>query len=824
MRYVVLLMTATVMLAGCGGGNSLDDAASVIGPEAPAALDYDALVRTTNVGIPHVKADDYASLGYGLGYVQARDNLCVLAEEYLTIAGQRSEFLGPVGTYTIRANGARANNINSDFFWTFLITEPLLAHWKADASPEALQASRGFAAGYSRYVREIKAGMHPGRHLACRDAAWVRGIDLDDMFRRYIRLAVLASSSVFVNEIATASPPTGLGENLNLPSTQELLDLLDPADLPLGNLNIGSNMYALGPEATQNGQSILFGNPHFPWRGAERLYEMHLTLPGELNIFGSSLLGVPAVLIGFNRHFAWSHTVSTAYRFTFYQLTLDPLDPTNYRYEGEFVPMESELVTIKVRQDDGSVIEKSRRMYRSRYGPILELSVSGIPILGWSNAFAYTLRDANLENTRLINQFFEWNRADSLDEFIRLQKEILGVPWVNTAATGPGQPAYYADITVVPNVPDAMVRRCTTILTPVFAQLMPGLPVLDGSKASCGWRSDEDAPAPGIFGPSNLPSLIRQDYVANMNDSYWLTNPAEPLTGYAAIIGQEGTERSLRTRLGILQIERRLDGSDGLPGSKFNLDNLQQIVLDSAVYSAELARSTVLETICPLGTAVSTSGEIVDIGEACRVLAQWDMKANLDSVGAHIWREFWVRAYGGLLPVPTPVQVPPFWTTGFSASNPVHTPRNLNPLNPLLVTAFADAVQRLGQLGIPLDAPLGELQHSGLLDEFIPIFGGLGNTTGTFTVARGPGPTENGYPIFFGNSYIQTVTWEPGCEDTCMPIAEGFLTYSQSTDPASPYFKNQTLRYSNKDWIEFRYTEDQIRSAPGLKVEHLTAP
>src|SRR3546814_1309294 len=70
---------------------------------------------------------------------------------------------------------------------------------------------------------------------------------------------------------------------------------------------------------------------------------------------------------------------------------------------------------------------------------------------------------------------------------------------------------------------------CASPLQLVVGQLMPGLPVLDGSRSACEWGTDADAPAPGIFGPSNLPTLERDDYVGNFNDSYWLTNPAQPL-------------------------------------------------------------------------------------------------------------------------------------------------------------------------------------------------------------------------------------------------------------------------------------------------------
>ena len=99
----------------------------------------------------------------------------------------------------------------------------------------------------------------------------------------------------------------------------------------------------------------------------------------------------------------------------------------------------------------------------------------------------------------------------------------------------------------MPNVTDAQSQSCRV---PLYSDLVgliaPGLPLMDGSRSDCEWGTDPDAPAPGIFGPGNLPTLERLDWVANMNDSYWLTNPAEPVTGYNGILGPEGTERSLR--------------------------------------------------------------------------------------------------------------------------------------------------------------------------------------------------------------------------------------------------------------------------------------
>ena len=97
----------------------------------------------------------------------------------------------------------------------------------------------------------------------------------------------------------------------------------------------GSNAYGLGREATRSGHGMVLGNPHFPWQGSQRFYQSHLTIPGKLDVAGASLFGVPLVLIGHTRTLAWSHTVSTARRFTPYEVQLVPGDPTAYMYDGE---------------------------------------------------------------------------------------------------------------------------------------------------------------------------------------------------------------------------------------------------------------------------------------------------------------------------------------------------------------------------------------------------------------------------------------------------------------------------------------------------------
>ncbi|MDX1669467.1 MAG: penicillin acylase family protein, partial [Limnobacter sp.] len=417
----------------------------------------------------------------------------------------------------------------------------------------------------------------------------------------------------------------------------------------------------------------------------------------------------------------------------------------------------------------------------------------------------------------------------SLEEFIDLHGSVLGVPWVNTVASGPNQPAYYGDLTVVPHVTDEKTAECSSEpFHTVIQQVAAGLPVLDGSRSECDWGSDADAPAEGVFGRGNLPSMQREDYVHNCNDSYWLTNPRDPITGFDRIIGDEDTERTLRTRLCILQAERRLDGSDEF-GSEplMTQDLLKDIALNSEIYSATLTQQQVLGTLCMAPALVGTeSPEPVQTGEACAALEQWDGKTNLDSQGAHLWREFWTRvnrgpAVAGMAAPVGPPELPNIpgsplaaptntWTNAYSSDDPVNTPNGLNPANPFIAAAFADAIRAVQASGFAFDAPLGDIQFSDVHNnELIPVFGGS-SPAGAFTIARTGSLNADGYRVDYGNSYIQAVTWVTGPDGSIKPKADAMLTYSNSTDPASPFYDDYTKAYAAKDWLTLPFTKEEI--------------
>src|SRR5207248_940120 len=94
------------------------------------------------------------------------------------------------------------------------------------------------------------------------------------------------------------------------------------------------------------------------WR---RFYQPIL-LAGE-NVASAALYGVPAINIGHTATMAWSHTVSTAFRFTPYQLTLAPGDPTAYVFDNKTIPMDPRHVTVWARQKNGSIAKVTKTLW-----------------------------------------------------------------------------------------------------------------------------------------------------------------------------------------------------------------------------------------------------------------------------------------------------------------------------------------------------------------------------------------------------------------------------------------------------------------------------
>lgn len=789
---VALLTAATTLPAAAAERHSAQ--------EHPSHGGLSAVIRYTEYGIPHIVAKDYANLGFGTGWAQAADQVCTLADGFVTLRGERSRWFGSAAAPDGSLSSA-STNLSSDLYYRGVREAGTVEHLLAEPAPrgpsrDVKDLMRGWAAGYNAWLARNRV-----TDPACRGAAWVRPVTQVDVAARGFALAVLGGQGRAADGITAAQPPTGATTG---PATAagaagpDVKRTAAAARALFDTSDMGSNAVAFSGASTANGRGLLLGNPHYPWQGGRRFWQVQQTIPGELDVQGGALLGTATVSIGHTARIAWSHTVATGVTLDLHQLTLDPADPTTYLVDGRPERMTRRGVTIDVR--DGTPV--TRTQWWTRYGPVVTSLGAQVP-LPWTATTAYALNDPNAANLRAPDTALGFSRARDTAGVLAALTRTQGLPWVNTIAADSGGHTLFTQSQVLPRITDELVQRCST---PLGRALYPssGVAVLDGSRGDCALGSDPDAVQPGIFGPARMPVLKDAAYAENSNDSAWLANADRPLTGYERVFGTIGTQRSMRTR-GAVEDVAAMAARGRLTVRDLQAQQFANRVPAGDLVAADAARAC---AALPGGTATGSDGRAVDVGPACGVLGAWDRSMDTGSRGALFFDRFWRK-------LTATVPAARLWKVPFSAADPVRTPNTLDTSVPGFATALADTVTELRAAGIALDARLDSGQFVVRDGRRIPVPGGT-ESLGVWNKVEMPwNPAAGGYTeVTTGSSYIQAVSWDGG---RC-PVARTLLTYSQSSNPNSPHFSDQTRLFSGERWVTSRFCEKDILSSPGLRV------
>ncbi|MFD7001034.1 penicillin acylase family protein [Streptomyces mirabilis] len=761
----------------------------------PSQDGLSAVIRYTEYGIPHIVAKDYANLGFGDGWAQAADQVCTLADGFVTVRGERSRYFGPDATPDGSLSSA-TTNLSNDLYFKGVREAGTVEKLLAEPAPQGpgqqvKDLMRGWAAGYNAWLHQ-----NPVKDPACRDAAWVRPITAVDVATHDFALSVLGGQGRGLDGITAAQPPTS-ATGPSAPDPQRTARAAREL-FASENADMGSNAVAFSGDTTANGRGLLLGNPHYPWQGGRRFWQSQQTIPGELNVAGGSLLGSVTVSIGHNEHAAWSHTVATGVTLNLHQLALDPADPTAYLVDGKPERMTRRTVTVAVK-DSAPV---TRTQWWTRYGPVVTSLGAQLPLL-WTSTTAYALNDPNAANLRASATELGFAKAHGTDQILDSLRRNQGLPWANTIAADAGGHSLFTQAQVLPRITDELAQRCSTPLGKVTYP-SSGLAILDGSRSACELGSDADAVQPGIFGPGKMPVIKDAPYAENSNDSAWLANADRPLTGYERVFGTIGTPRSMRTR-GAVDDVTAMAAKGGLTVQDLQRQQFANRVPAGDLIADDAARAC---AALPEGTAKGTDGKAVDVTEACPVLERWDHSMQTDSRGALLFDRFWRKLTAA-------VPADQLWKVPFSAADPVHTPNTLNTDAPGFTTALADSVAELRAAGIALDSALGDHQFVVRSGQRIPVPGGTESLGVWNKIDSVWNPAGGGYSeVTTGSSYIQAVGWD----GSRCPVARTLLTYSQSSNPGSPSYSDQTLLFSDEKWVTSRFCEDDIRSAPGLRV------
>jgi acyl-homoserine-lactone acylase len=821
-----------VGLAACGSDNKKKASVNTIpapvvspapavspGESALVAFDpdgtLDANIKWTSYGVPHITADNLQSLGFGSGYAYAKDNICILADQLVKIRSERAKYFGPD---KVIGSGDSANII-SDFGHHALGVLKSATELYPTTSENTRALLEGYSVGYNQYLTDIGI-----ENLApeCVGQPWVKKMTPQELLAYIFATSQMASGANFLDIAFFANPGEGTEylpyvgarsetTSKSMAANQSIAkSLLDNIELKAQSFvlpdnnhgDLGSNGWGIGKDKTENGKGTLLANPHFPHTGNLKFWQSHNTIPGVMDVTGASLQGLPGITnIGFNQNLAWTHTVSKSRRFAVYQLSLAEGNNQQYIVDGETKEIDKRTYYVEVKAGASSVM-LSKDFYYSHHGLMIETPPHISNLMAWSETNAFTLRDAASENVDLIDHWLAINLASDLSEFQQAFKDHNGIPWVNTIYADDQGNAFYIDKSRVLNLNDTALGLMRTDPILVGTRQLAGFDILPGNTS--------------IFEPDGLnnyeqaPKLLRSDFVQNSNDSYWATNPAEPLSAYSILYGDDLVALSLRTRMG-LQLLNDSAGED----NKFSPTEVENALLGNRTYLGEAVLDDLLKQCQQQGsTPVSLDdGTDVDVSTGCSALASWDGKMNKESKAGHLFREF---AYK--------FSQTSHFTTPFDVTLPATTPNSLISDGSAL-KAFAIAIKNVEASGFALDATIGDVQ-------FTEKTMADGNGSGTKFPWAGSTHTEGGFNVYGSSKsndtmyklhqYTPVIDTETGKELSSNlttegyhlnygsswmfvvnftddgPVGNGLLTSSQSADSSdsSVHFDDQNRYYS----------------------------
>ena len=398
------------------------------------------IVRDTHA-VPHVFAASADDAFFSLGYVHAQDRLWQMVLMRRTAQGRLSELFG---TRTIETDVLMRQLAIYD------LSVQSFKH-QSDRTKSALQAySDGVNAWLEVVNREALGRGAPELFLFGTEIAlWTPADSL-----ALVRLMALRLNSHLQSEISRSlvsfvldadrvadilpDSPGGSGTSLpvfpefspdstnGLPATQESAansGLLMPVPRP--GLAGGSNAWAAQPKRSVTGASLLAADPHLGLSAPGIWMLARLEFPGN-SVIGGTIPGVPAILVGRNRHIAWGVTSAYVDDLDVYIERLNPENPDEYLTEDGFVPFRKVSTNIEVGNGETLTLD----LFRSERGPVVHGQPFGLNRIVPEN-HAATVRWTALDvDDRSMSAAINLMNARSISE-ARAAGEIFKAPALN---------------------------------------------------------------------------------------------------------------------------------------------------------------------------------------------------------------------------------------------------------------------------------------------------------------------------------------------------------------------------------------------------------
>jgi len=299
-------------------------ALSVFSTSCTNTKNAEAQIAWDSWGVPHITANSIEDLFYAQGWAQMHNHANLILDLYGTSRGKGAEYWGE-------------SKLQNDKLIHTLGFSELADVWVTNQDPEVITISRSFIAGMNAYAEAHPESIEEKNKVVL--PLTTKDMNMHSMY------------VVFTRFIAGSD----LGRVQRWP-------------------DMGSNAYAVAPTRSASGNAMLVQNPHLPWWKEFLFFESHLNLDGK-NMYGATLVGFPGIAIGFNDNLGWTHTNNPIDNADTYELELKD---GGYILDGVRKEFEKALKSIRIKQDDGTLLDQEIELMKTEFGPVVNKTANRV--------------------------------------------------------------------------------------------------------------------------------------------------------------------------------------------------------------------------------------------------------------------------------------------------------------------------------------------------------------------------------------------------------------------------------------------------------------
>lgn len=382
-KWVVSIVVILVLLTGSGGylylRNSLpqlDGTLKVAGLSAPVEI-----IRDTDA-VPHIYAENKLDAYFGLGYVHAQDRLWEMEIWRRITQGRFAEVFGE-------------NALGSDrYLRTLGLQRAGESAWQ-NLAPETKDIVNAYSAGVNAFLSAHHGsqlpleftvfGIVPEPWTSVDSVSWAKIFALDlasnmgtEIFHDDLSQTLGAERAQQLFPSYPASGPViipgtaqGSGQRSRYEQFVEMQSNLQSIS-GIGGPQTGakgSNSWVVDASKSASGKPIMANDPHLTMT-IPGWYVAHLSA-GDFDVIGATIPGLPAVVLGRNRHIAWGFTGLNPDVQDVYRERLDDTG-TMAEFQGKMEPMQIINESIKVL--GGPPVTYQVRI--TRHGPLISDAIN----------------------------------------------------------------------------------------------------------------------------------------------------------------------------------------------------------------------------------------------------------------------------------------------------------------------------------------------------------------------------------------------------------------------------------------------------------------